>query len=366
MRTANKIVMALVLLTAVGHAAVADLSIENERVENNVYKFEISIQRTDAWSSDGLGHADFYFSYNDAGLSNSVNVTNLHPAINGNTSYDVSGKINGGLLQVKIVYSDGGGLPWLPALNLAEQICTVEIAVTDGSQNSGIEWDAINTGLLTTDLASIQETYQGSGDIPLPVELAFFLAQYVDGVVDITWRTESEFQNWGFNIYRTIAENDQYERINPSLIQGAGYSTMPRDYRFIDDRIEENTIYLYKLEDVDLAGNTRDYAPVRVQTGGTAVSPVTVYALEQNYPNPFNQGTTIFFTIETAESVQLVIYDLDGRLVKTLADGYFDAGRHAVVWGGLNERGQTVPSGNLFYELKTRGFQQCRKLILLR
>ena len=358
-------VLALVL-TLCSFAEVADLCLENERVENNVFKFEIALQRTDAWASDGLGHADFYFSFNDDALAHSPRTTNLHPAIDGNTSYAVSAHIHGGLLHVKIDFSNGGGLPWLPALNLAEQICTVEMDILDGTQNSRVEWDVFNTGILTSDTTPVQETFLGTGDISLPVELSFFQAKFANSVVEITWRTESEFNNWGFHLYRSTDENGLNERINPSLIKGAGYSSMATDYKFVDERIEENTTYFYKLEDVDMNGNTRQYAPVRVQTGSTPVVLVDAYALEQNYPNPFNPETTISFQLENSEHILLTIYNIDGRLVRVLADGHFQAGRHAVVWDGLNEAGWPAPSGSYLYQFKTPGFQQSKNLTLVR
>lgn len=366
MKVFNMIIMLVFLGTLCSYAEVADLQIQNERVEDNVFKFEITIQRTDAWASDGLGDADFYFYYNESALSDQPRVSDIHPAIDGNTSYAVSTKINGGLLLVKIDFAAGGGLPWLPGLNLAEQICTVEMDILDGSQNSQLEWDAVNTGALTSAGAVIEETFVGSGDISLPVELSFFHAEYIEGAVEITWRTESEFNNWGFNVYRSETQDGLYERVNSSLINGAGYSSMPKDYRFVDERIAENTTYFYRLEDVDTNGKTRLSAPVRVQTGGDPVATATTYDLEQNYPNPFNPETTIGFTLEASEDIVLEIYDLNSRLVRTLAKGRFAAGKHTVLWNGLNESGAPAPSGTYLYKLQTRGFQQSKKLTLIR
>jgi len=62
------------------------------------------------------------------------------------------------------------------------------------------------------------------------------------------------------------------------------------------------------------------------------------FSLAQNYPNPFNPSTTIEFQLPQASHVTLKIYDLQGRLVKTLADGEFPAGTHRVKWDGRDER----------------------------
>jgi len=249
---------------------------------------------------------------------------------------------------------------------LAEQICTVNMDVVDGSQQSNVEWDIMNTGVLTNDLTVVQETFFGNGDISLPVELSFFRADYIDGVVEIKWRTESEFKNLGFYVYRSTAESGQYERRNPSLIKGGGSSATARNYKFVDERIENNMIYFYMLEDVDMDGRTRRYTPVRVQTGSAPVAIAEEYELAQNYPNPFNPQTTISFKLPHSEYIELSIYNIDGRLLRTIANGVFSAGRHAVVWNGSDAEGQQAPSGSYFCRLKTPGFQKSIKLTLIR
>ncbi len=94
------------------------------------------------------------------------------------------------------------------------------------------------------------------------------------------------------------------------------------------------------------------------------------YRLEQNYPNPFNPQTTIRFGLpEEAEgkTVQLKVYDILGREVKTLLNGRLKAGYHEVRWNGRNNQGQTVSSGVYFYRLQTgQTTQMARKMILLR
>lgn len=365
MRIAITILLALVLCSA-SLANVADLSIENERVDGDVFQFEISIQRGDAWSGDGLGHADFYFDYNANGLGTDVTAGNLHPAVDGNSAYTLTAEINGGLLHLKIDFQNGGGVPWLPALNLAENICTVEMNIIDASEMSELQWDVINTGVLGTDMASIQETFQGSGDISLPVELTSFEGRYVNGIVELFWRTESEFQNWGFFVYKSDQADGVYERVNATIIKGAGSSTMPHLYTFVDERVAENSIYYYLLEHVDVNGHAERTAPIRVQTDGTPVSVLEQYSLEQNYPNPFNPQTTISFSLAQAEQVEIAVYFINGRLVRTIVNDTFPAGQHAVVWDGLDQAGLKAPSGSYLYQMRTRNFQQSKKLMLLR
>ncbi len=83
--------------------------------------------------------------------------------------------------------------------------------------------------------------------------------------------------------------------------------------------------------------------------------------LWQNYPNPFNPVTTIRFDLAEAGPVRLTVYDLAGRAVRTLADGFRTAGVHEV---RFDARG--LPSGIYLYRLEAPGFVQTRRLTLLK
>jgi hypothetical protein len=77
------------------------------------------------------------------------------------------------------------------------------------------------------------------------------------------------------------------------------------------------------------------------------------FTLSQNYPNPFNPSTTIRFSLPRAGVVQLQLYDLLGRLVRSLIDNETKpAGEHLIVWDGRNDAGRLVGSGVYFYTLK--------------
>jgi hypothetical protein len=89
--------------------------------------------------------------------------------------------------------------------------------------------------------------------------------------------------------------------------------------------------------------------------------------LLQNYPNPFNPATTIRFSVPGEGRVQLAIYDLLGRRVRTLLDGNLSGGVHAIRWDGRDERGIAVGSGTYFYRLSAgSGLVQTRRLTLLK
>lgn len=71
-----------------------------------------------------------------------------------------------------------------------------------------------------------------------------------------------------------------------------------------------------------------------------------VHNLEPCFPNPFNPLTTIKFSLANPAQVRMTVYDLKGRLVKTLIDGQAtEAGFHEVQWAGRNEQNQVVAGG---------------------
>jgi len=101
-------------------------------------------------------------------------------------------------------------------------------------------------------------------------------------------------------------------------------------------------------------------------TAGSAAHLPRAYSLAQNSPNPFNPSTTISYTLAEAGQVSLAVYDLRGRLVKTLAEGLVDAGTHHVQWNGTDSRGRVLASGVYFYRLKAESYSQVRKMVLLK
>lgn len=90
------------------------------------------------------------------------------------------------------------------------------------------------------------------------------------------------------------------------------------------------------------------------------------FALHPNYPNPFNAQTNISFALPFESEVEVVVYNVLGQTVKTLATGVLAAGEHTVNWDGTNAQGNPVASGTYFIRMKSGDFQQQRKMTLLK
>jgi hypothetical protein len=90
------------------------------------------------------------------------------------------------------------------------------------------------------------------------------------------------------------------------------------------------------------------------------------HVLSQNYPNPFNPTTQIDFMLSNSENVKLVIYDVTGSKVRTLANEPRNLGKNTVIWDGRNDQGMEVPSGVYFYTLDAGKYSETKKMILLK
>jgi len=97
------------------------------------------------------------------------------------------------------------------------------------------------------------------------------------------------------------------------------------------------------------------------------MEPPMKFELHQNVPNPFNPATSIRFDVPSVSGVvTLRIYDVNGRLVRTLVNGALPAGRKTVGWEGLNDAGSPAATGMYFYRLTGPGFARTRKMLLLK
>jgi len=96
------------------------------------------------------------------------------------------------------------------------------------------------------------------------------------------------------------------------------------------------------------------------------------FHLTQNFPNPFNSSTTVVYSIPKATNVELSMYDICGRSIRSLVRGKASAGTYSVRWDGKDNSGKEVGSGVYLYRLragqgKGQGdFVRARKMVLVR
>jgi predicted outer membrane repeat protein len=123
----------------------------------------------------------------------------------------------------------------------------------------------------------------------------------------------------------------------------------------------------YKITALDHAGNESDPASPDATTGTTGPSVPMAFALYQNVPNPFSPTTVILYDVPKGGGrVELRIYDVAGRLIRTLVDEVETPGSKRASWDGRDDHGYPVSTGVYFYRMTAPDFTKTRKMILLR
>ncbi|HEY9165686.1 MAG TPA: T9SS type A sorting domain-containing protein [Candidatus Kryptonia bacterium] len=211
-----------------------------------------------------------------------------------------------------------------------------------------------------TTLAAVDPAIWFLAETPLSVSATNFRAVSSDGSVVLSWQTQSEINNLGFNIFRKDSQTGTSSLIagyisNKSL-QGLGTSTTGRSYFYSDGHVASGHTYEYTVESVASDGTKKDYPAIQV-----TVNVPKVYALYQNYPNPFNPTTTISYDLPKASHVTITLYDMLGREVTTIVDAQKDAGSYLAVFGGSR-----FSSGVYFYKISAGPFTQIRKMVLMK
>jgi flagellar hook assembly protein FlgD len=90
------------------------------------------------------------------------------------------------------------------------------------------------------------------------------------------------------------------------------------------------------------------------------------FTLSQNYPNPFNPTTTLKYDLPEDAMVNITIYDMMGRVVKTMVNTQQNAGYKSIQWNATNNAGQPVSAGLYLYTIEAGAFRQTKKMVLLK
>ena len=163
-----------------------------------------------------------------------------------------------------------------------------------------------------------------------------------------------------YGMYRTDAWPGHYY-VNHEFRITSGEVLVDR-LRFQMRNLDEDELWMSYFVDTSLYwGNSNAVSPV-VEMPSSAAA-----VLHLNYPNPFNPQTTIWYELPAALPVDLQVYDLRGRLVRTLVSGKVEsAGEHRILWDGRDRQGRGVSSGTYLYRLDAGGNQLFGRMALVR
>jgi hypothetical protein len=187
-----------------------------------------------------------------------------------------------------------------------------------------------------------------------PVALASFRTLAIDSGIRLEWSTGDGDPAVGFHVARATALAGPFVRVTAEPLTGGP------DYRFDDAGLDPGRDYWYQLEAIELDGSLTRFGPYRATPGAPRLQ------LTQNQPNPFAGRTTIEYSLPAGGPARLRVFDLSGRLVRTLVDGPLAAGAGEVEWDGVTDQGRPAGNGIYFYLLETAGGTVHRKMILNR
>ena len=192
---------------------------------------------------------------------------------------------------------------------------------------------------------------------PLPVEFSSFSGKIHGSNIELSWKTITEINNYGFEIERSKINEDQTYTgwLKIGFVNGNGNSNSPKNYTYEDINISEGK-YNYRLKQLDNNGTFNYSNTIEIDFTG-----LNKFELKQNFPNPFNPSTTVSFSLPDDSNVKLILYDALGQEIKVFLNEYKERGVHLVNLS-LNE----FNSGIYFYRIEAGSFVETKKMILLK
>jgi len=195
---------------------------------------------------------------------------------------------------------------------------------------------------------ALVDIFPAGGGPATPIALSSFTGEYRGGAVELSWVTASELDCYGFHVLRSDGR-----QVNAEMIPAQGGAAQTRTYTLTDDAIQAGRTYTYTLQTLFVDGRSENSATVEVRT--------LVHDLAQNSPNPFNASTSIRYTVPDAGFVTLTVYDIHGREVATLVQGYQAADAYSV-----NFDASSLSSGLYLYRLQVGDYTAMKKMALLK
>jgi hypothetical protein len=174
-------------------------------------------------------------------------------------------------------------------------------------------------------------------------------------IIEIVWRLREIDQGIAFSVTRSD-NGGAFADVDVDIVE-AGERSL---FCCRDRGVLPGTEYIYRVEYID-AGKRHHLFETEVLS-----TPEAGLTLSQNHPNPFNPSTRIEYYLPERSDVRLVIYDVNGRRIRTLVSFSRPAGRHEVEWDGRDDLGTAAASGVYLCRLEAGKAQRTIKIVLLR
>jgi hypothetical protein len=342
----------------------------NATVSGGTYSFEIWSQKTSA-AILRVGITTYYFDLDNSGGFDFGTAPVLSHQNTRFNSTDGSVNDYGPMtaqyvgtspkkLAVTINYTGnnaGTGTGLANTVPNGEQMCTVTLTIANTEKTASLAWDLSNSAMSTSNIQPNTNSFVGSDNSRLPVELTTFSAVVIRRDVELNWSTATENKNSGFEVERRMVEGKENVWQSITFMPGHGTTNSPQNYIF-HDVVKKPTKYQYRLKQIDANGKFEYSKEIE------AIVPLQAedYQLSTNFPNPFNPTTSIRFAVKKAEHVAIIVFNTLGQEVCTL----FNDIAAPDVMHDLTFDAKGLASGTYFYTLKAQDRFEVKKMQLIR
>jgi len=226
-----------------------------------------------------------------------------------------------------------------------------------------INWNKVNNGLTDTVITSI--AYDEVNNI-------LYAGTYSQGVFSSTdngnnWNPKNAgIANSGINALR-VKDNIVIAGTGYGVFKSSNFGTSWISVGLSNMSITSfacNNEYLFASTVYNSIWRRPLSEVISIQNISTEIP--TKYSLSQNYPNPFNPITNVKFSIIKAEQVKLIVYDIQGREVRTLVNESLKPGTYEASFDASRHGGSSTTSGVYFYKLITSTFTETKKMLLIK
>jgi predicted outer membrane repeat protein len=207
----------------------------------------------------------------------------------------------------------------------------------------------------------ISEPHSGfSIDDIAPNRLVNLVADHSNGIVYLNWDATDANDFSHYNIY--YGRNQDFIPNSENLLGTHSSPNFEHDVAELGD-------HYYILSAVDIHENESEYSDV-VSINLLSLLDVhgipEAYTLHQNFPNPFNPTTQIKYDLPEDALVNINIFDVMGRMIRSLSYGHKSAGYHSLQWDATNDVGESVSAGMYIYTIQAGKYRSTKKMVLLK
>ena len=221
-------------------------------------------------------------------------------------------------------------------------------------------------GLGNNDVWLIKTDVQGNEEWNKPLggnlfERGYSVQQTIDGGYIIAgWTNSFGDGNYDVWLIKTDTEgNEEWNKLFGGSDSDRGYSVQQT----------ENAEYVITGWTKSFGNGNNDAWLIKVENPIAKIKESYIphiFVFHQNYPNPFNPTTSLAYVLPKDELVNITIYDMMGRKIKTLVNDSQTAGYKSIQWNATNDRNEPVSAGLYLYTIQAGEFRQTKKMILLK